>query len=118
MQQPAAPAAHEKSGSAGQGIIQMIEVAESDMAKELEKIETAEADAQDEYDKITEENKMTKATKMQDVKYKSAEAKGLDKTIAELSGDRDTVQSELSAVEDYYAKIKDRCTAKPPSYEE
>eukprot|EP00747_Dinoflagellata_sp_TGD_P184092 gnl/TRDRNA2_/TRDRNA2_39433_c0_seq1.p1 gnl/TRDRNA2_/TRDRNA2_39433_c0~~gnl/TRDRNA2_/TRDRNA2_39433_c0_seq1.p1 ORF type:complete len:470 (+),score=192.97 gnl/TRDRNA2_/TRDRNA2_39433_c0_seq1:128-1411(+) len=118
QEQPAAPAGHEKSSGAGQGIIQMIEVAESDMAKELEKVETAEADAQDEYDKITQENKMTKATKMQDVKYKSAEAKGLDKTIAELSGDRDTVQSELSAVEDYYAKIKDRCVAKAPSYEE
>ena len=56
--------------------------------------------------------------KSQDAKYKTKEYKGLDKSISDLSGDRDTTSTELSAVLDYYAKIKDRCIAKPESYEE
>merc|ERR1712166_1554287 len=56
--------------------------------------------------------------KSQDVKYKTKEHKGLDKSIADLSGDRDNTNTELSAVLDYYAKIKDRCIAKPETYEE
>jgi len=42
----------------------------------------------------------------------------LDKTISELSGDKDTTDAELSAVLDYYAKIKERCIAKPETYSE
>merc|ERR1719223_1459712 len=54
----------------------------------------------------------------QDVKYKTAESKSLDTTAAEYSADRETANSELSAVLDYYAKIRDRCIAKPETYAE
>jgi len=54
----------------------------------------------------------------QDVKYKTQEFKGLDKEISELSGDKETADTELSAVMEYYEKIKDRCIAKPETYEE
>merc|ERR1719453_823157 len=56
--------------------------------------------------------------KSQDVKYKTKEFKGLDKSISDLSGDRDSTDAELSAVNEYYAKIKDRCIAKPETYAE
>merc|ERR1712194_581692 len=56
--------------------------------------------------------------KSQDSKYKTKEAAGLDKEIAELSSDRDTTNTELSAVIEYYGKVKERCVAKPESYEE
>merc|ERR1712050_276074 len=52
----------------------------------------------------------------QDVKYKSQEAQSQDKTAAEYSADRDSASSELSAVLEYYGKIKDRCIAKPETY--
>merc|ERR1712110_248220 len=61
---------------------------------------------------------MSTTMKSQDVKYKTAEFKGLDKSISELSGEKDTTATELSAVLDYYAKIKERCIAKPETYEE
>merc|ERR1712050_290036 len=64
------------------------------------------------------ENAVTKTTKDQDVKYKTQETKSLDTTIAEVSSDRETTRSELSAVNQYYAQIKDRCIAKPETYEE
>jgi len=118
VQQPAAPQQHAKSGGAGGSIINILEVCESDFATNLAKEETEEGDAQSEYEKTTQENKVSKAMKGQDAKYKTAEAASLDKTISELSGDRDTSNTELSAVVEYYGKVKERCIAKPETYEE
>jgi hypothetical protein len=116
--QPTPPAGHSKSGGAGGSIISILEVAEEDMAKELTKVETQEADEQAAYDETTQENKVTKAAKDQDVKYKAQEAAGLDKDITELSSDRDTTSEELTTVNMYFMKIQERCVAKPVSYEE
>jgi hypothetical protein len=118
MQQPAAPKKHEKASGAGGSIIDILEVCESDFAKNLAAEEQEESDAIDVYEKTTQENKLSTTMKSQDVKYKTKEFKGLDKSISDLSGDRDTTSTELSAVLDYYAKIKDRCIAKPETYEE
>merc|ERR550537_1363513 len=116
--QPAVPQQHAKAGGAGGSIINILEVCESDFATNLAKEESEESDAAESYEKTTQENKITKTTKAQDAKYKTAEAAGLDKEIAELSSDRDTSNSELAAVMDYYGKIKERCVAKPETYEE
>merc|ERR1719159_658369 len=118
MEQPAPPEAHTKSTGAGGSIISILEVCESDFATNLAKEESQEADAAESYEKTTQENKVTKATKEQDVKYKTAEAASLDKEISELSGDKDTTSTELAAVMEYYGKIKERCVAKPETYEE
>jgi len=117
-EQPAVPQQHAKAGGAGGSIINILEVCESDFANNLAKEETEEADAASEYEKTTQENKVTKSMKEQDAKYKTAEAASLDKTISELSGDRSTSNTELSAVMEYYGKVKERCVAKPESYEE
>merc|ERR1719263_564692 len=103
MQQPAMPQAHNKAAGAGGSIIGMLEVVESDFAKDLATEETEEADAEAEYTKVTQTNKVTKTIKEQDVKYKTKEFKGLDKTISELSGDRETAGTEQAAVLEYYA---------------
>jgi len=118
MQQPAMPEKHAKSSGAGSSIISILEVCESDFSNNLAKEESQEADAQAQYDKTTQANKISKATKEQDVKYKTQEFKGLDKEISELSSDKSTTATELAAVNEYYGKIKDRCIAKPETYEE
>lgn len=118
VQQPAMPALHTKASGAGTSIIGILEVVESDFATGLAKEETEEDDAQALYDDITQENKVTKTMKDQDVKYKTAEVKSLAKAVADLSSDKETLSSELSAVNEYYAKLKDRCIAKPETYEE
>jgi chromosome segregation ATPase len=116
--QPAAPAGHQADGGAGGSIISILEVAESDMAKELTKVEMQESDEAAAYEETTDSNKMTTLAKNQDVKYKSQEAAGLDKSITELSNDRDSTNSELGSVNSYYTKLQGRCVAKPTSYEE
>jgi len=118
MQQPAMPEKHAKASGAGGSIIDILEVVLSDFAKNLATEETQEADAASSYEKTTQENKIATTMKSQDVKYKTQEYKSLDKSISELSGDKDTTSTELSAVLEYYAKIKERCIAKPETYEE
>merc|ERR1719237_49494 len=118
MHQPALPEKHEKAQGAGWSIIETLEVVESDFAKNLATEELDEADAQAEYEKMTQENAVTKTLKDQDVKYKSQAATSLDKSIGEMSGDRETTNTELNAVLEYYSKIKERCIAKPETYEE
>jgi len=115
---PPVPELHSKATGAGTSIIGILEVVESDFAKNLAAEETEEADAQAEYEKQSQANEVEKTMKEQDVKYKTQEFVGLDKKIAELSGDRDTTNTELAAVLEYYGKIKDRCIAKPETYEE
>merc|ERR1712084_59949 len=105
MQQPAKPEIHAQASGAGESIINILEVCESDFASNLAKEESEEADAQSEYEKVSQENAVTKTTKEQDVKYKTQEAKSLDATVAEYTADRETTSSELSAVLDYYGKI-------------
>merc|ERR1711957_734497 len=98
--------------------IDILEVCESDFATNLAKEETEEDDAQSEYEKVSQENAVTKTLKEQDEKYKTQEAKSQDMTVAEYSADRQTSNTELSAVLEYYSKIKDRCIAKPETYSE
>jgi chromosome segregation ATPase len=118
MQQPAKPKLHSKASGAGGSIIDILEVVESDFTKNLAAEETQEADAISVYEKTTQDNKLATTMKSQDVKYKTQEFKGLDKSIAELTGDKDTTNTELSAVLEYYGKLKERCIAKPETYEE
>jgi len=118
MQQPAKPEKHAQKTGAGQSIIGILEVCESDFSDNLAKEEMAESDAASEYEKITQENKVAKTTKDQDVKYKTQEFKSLDKEISELTGDKDTLSTELGAVNEYYSKLRERCVAKPESYED
>jgi len=117
VQQPAKPTIFDAASGSGTSIIGILEVVESDFATNLAKEETEESTAAEAYDKMTQQNKITKTTKDQDVKYKTKEEASLKKSISELSSDRDTSSTELSAVLEYYEKLNERCIAKPETYE-
>merc|ERR1719327_2047457 len=87
----------------------MLEVIESDLSKGLAEMISTEEAAAAEYVKVTKE---------QDVKYKTKEATGLDKSVAELTSDRAGLQTELDAVLEYWESLKEQCIAKPEPYEE
>ena len=109
---------HGSSDGAGSGIIGLLEVCESDFSKALTEMTAAEETAQNQYDAQTKENEITKAMKDQDVKYKTKDAAGLDKSVAEYSSDRSGVETELSAVTDYLKQLEGRCIAKAETYGE
>merc|ERR1719221_1097469 len=67
---------------------------------------------------MTKENEIETTTKEQDVKYKTKESKDLDKAVAEATSDKDSVQTELNAVEEYLAKLHEECDEKAEPYEE
>jgi hypothetical protein len=110
--------AHSSSDGASTGIIGLLEVCESDFSKNLAEMNAAEESAQQAYDEETKENEIEKTTKEADVKYKTKEAASLDKSVAELSSDKEGVETELSAVLEYLKKIEEECVAKPETYEE
>jgi len=117
MQQPALPKTHAKATGAGSGIINILEVCESDFANSLAVEETKEQDSQAGYEKITHENRVNMVVKEQDVKYKTHEMSTLKKKLAEYNSDLDGTSSEHAAVVEYFSEIQERCIAKPETYE-
>jgi len=108
--------AHNAAQGAGDGVIGLLEVCESDFSKSLAEIMSSEESAQSSYEQQTKENEIEKATKEQDVKYKTKESKNLDRTSAELNSDRSTTQVELDAALEYLQKVEKRCIAKAETY--
>lgn len=103
--------------SDGTGIIGMLEVIDSDFAKSLaEEVGTEEA-AVVVYQKTLAQNKVTKAVKESDIKYKTKEAASLDKSLTELSSDREGLQSEMAAQVKYTENLRAMCD-QAASYEE
>jgi len=118
MQQSADQATSKSQTGGANAIIALLEVAESDLSKNLAELQAGEEAAQEEYDKLTQDNKVTKAAKTQDVKYKEKESKSLAKESAEFQNDLDGEKEELNAILEYETRLKPQCVAKAPSYEE
>lgn len=110
--------AHDASSDAGNGIISLLEVVQSDFTKGLSERTVAEQQAADEYDKQTKEDAITKATMEQDVKYKTKESKSLDSEVTSLSSDLSGAKSEYEAVLEYTSKLNAGCISKPMTYAE
>jgi len=107
----------DSSGSATV-IIGFLEDIESKLSAWLADITSNEESAASEYATMSQENAVDKAAKDTDVKFKTKEAKQLDKSTAETSTDETSEQDQLDAVSTYLSKIQDECIAKPESYEE
>merc|ERR1719331_3414787 len=86
---------HEKSSGAASGIIGMLEVVESDFSKLLAEGSADEEQAQKAYDEMTQENKVTTATKETEVKYKTKDKKETENLLVELKTDLGSSEEEL-----------------------
>merc|ERR1719414_1607870 len=71
--------AHAAKEGGGASVIGLLEVVESDFTKGLAEMTATEESAQSAFEAQTKENEIEKATKDQDVAYKTKEATGLDK---------------------------------------
>merc|ERR1719335_636895 len=109
---------HGAADGASSGIINLLEVCESDVARGLAEATAAEEDAQLVYDTQTKDNELTTTMKTQDAKYKTKEAKDLDKAVAEATSDRSGVQEELDAINKYLEELHGMCDEKVESYAE
>jgi len=109
---------HAAALGAGQGIIGLLEVVESDFSKSLAEIESTEEASVAAHEQQTKENEIERATKDQDVRYKTKESKHLDKFSGELSSDRITVQAELDSTNELLSKLEGRCVARAETYAE
>ena len=105
--------AHQAAQDAGEGIIGLLEVVESDFTKALLK-QWLQKSAQNAYEKLSKENEIDKTSKEQDVKYKSKESADLDKATADESSDRSGVEAELNVVMEYLATLHKRCIVTGP----
>merc|ERR1719291_386952 len=101
--------AHASADGAGHGIIGLIEVIESDFSQALAEFTSVEQTSAADYDRQTKENEIEKTTKDQDVKYKNQEAADLDAATSEASSDRDGVETELAAVQEYLDSLAAQC---------
>jgi chromosome segregation ATPase len=106
-----------KAKDAG-GIIGMLEVAESDFSRLLSEAKAAETQAADEYDSLMQENKVLKATKSAEVKSEKSEIASLGTTNENYGEDKDGLNKELGALNDYLDKLKPQCETQVPTYEE
>merc|ERR1719162_363963 len=109
---------HASADGAGSGIVGLLEVVESDFTKGLAEMEVAESTGARDYDKVTKENEIARTMKGQDVKYKTKEAAGLDKSVSETSSDLEGTQAELDAILEYLNKLAKMCVAKAEPYAE
>jgi len=118
VQTKEAPEFASNKGDIASTITSMLEVAESDLSKLLAETEAAESSAVTAYEELTQENKVSKATKMADAKSKAQEVKSTDVALSNYKEDKTSLTSELDAVLAYLDKLKPQCETKVMSYAE
>ena len=74
----------------------------SDFSKKLAEVSLSQDEAEARCQKLTQQNKVTKVSKDQDVKYKEQDSSGLKEAASELTSDKDSASAELSAVVQYH----------------
>jgi len=105
-------------GDVASTIMGMLEVAESDFTRLLSEAEAAESEAQSTYDKLTQDNKVTRAEKVQEVKGKKSEVKSLERSLVNYNEDKASTSKELDAVLKYLDSLKPQCETKVMTYAE
>ena len=90
----------------------MSKVAESDFTTLLAEAEADESAQAEAYEKLTQDNAVTKATKVADAKGKSNGVKQLEVSLDNYKENKATTGEELDAVLMYLDKLKPQCESK------
>merc|ERR1719407_251429 len=105
-------------GDVGSTIVSILEVAESDFTTLLAEAEADESAQAEAYEKLTQDNAVTKATKVADAKGKTNGVKQLEVSLDNYKENKATTSEELDAVLMYLDKLKPQCESKVMSYGE
>merc|ERR1719287_275465 len=105
-------------GDVGSTIVSILEVAESDFTTLLAEAEADESAQAEAYEKFSQDNTMTKTTKLGDAKGKTNEVKQLEVALDNYKENKATTSEELDAVLMYLDKLKPQCESKVMSYGE
>jgi len=106
------------NSDAGSGIISVLELAAQDFTQTYTEIEAGESQAVRGFAKLTQENKVAKASKQAAVRGKASEVKSLTVALSHHQVDKDSVSKELDAVTKYLNELKPQCQTKVMSYGE
>jgi len=107
-----------EKATAGNTIIGILEVAQSDFSKLLAEATAQEAAAAADYKKMSSEAKVREAalgTEMKGVTRMTLETQSDEQ---HLTRELDSVSKEVEAVQSYLEQLKPQCTTKTPSHEE
>merc|ERR1719156_18059 len=99
-------------------IISVLEMSEEDFTTLLAETEATEDEAAKAYKSLTDENKVSKATKEAEAKGKASEVKSLTVQLEHSKEAHASVSEELGAVNAYIDKLRPQCEEKAMSYEE
>jgi len=99
-------------------IISVLEMSEEDFTTLLAETEATEDEAAKAFAALSDENKMSKATKETEAKGKASEVKSLTVQLGHSQEDHASVSKELDAVNAYIDKLRPQCEEKAMSYEE
>jgi len=105
-------------GDSAHTIISVLEMSEQDFTQLLAEVEATEDEASAGFKKLTQESRVARATKVQDVKGKESEVKSLKVALAHSSEDHNAISEELESVMAYLSKLKPQCETKTMSYGE
>merc|ERR1719160_1204899 len=106
-----------KSDSAG-GIIGILETMGEEFRKTVKENSAEERAAVKAYEKLSNENKVAKATKEAEIKGAESQIKSLDVTIKDNGEDKKMAEKEKGAVEEYIEKLKPQCEGRVVPYAE
>jgi len=105
-------------GDTAHTIIAVLEMSEEDFTKLLAEAEATEDAAATAFAKLTDENKVSKASKLAEAKGKKSEIKSLSVELEHSKEDLTSTSAELDAVLAYLDKLKPQCEEKAMSYAE
>jgi predicted nucleic acid-binding Zn-ribbon protein len=105
-------------GDTSHTIIAVLEMAQEGFTKLLAEAEAAEDEAAASYAKLSDENKVSKATKLADVKGMQSEMKSLKVQLENSKEDYASVDEELKAVTAYLEKLRPECASQAKSFAE
>merc|ERR1719449_314098 len=98
-------------------IISVLEMSEEDFTTLLAECEATEDEAAKAFATLSDENKVSKATKETEAKGKTSENKSMSVQLSHSEEDHASVSSELDAVNAYIDKLRPQCEEKAMSYE-